>query len=288
MSEYIVLYNPLSGKLAGNDVREKLQNELKSEKVSFYDVTEISDKQTFLSGLSNDVKILIAGGDGTLNRFVNTVDVERLNNDVYYYAAGNGNDFWTDLGKKQGDAPVCINEYLKNLPIVTVKGKQYRFLNGIGYGIDGYCCEVGDLLKAKGKKVNYTAIAIQGLLYGFKPANATVTVDGVTKYYKKAWIAPTMFGRYYGGGMMPTPQQDRTNQAHTVSACLFYGKGKIKTLMVFPSIFTGEHVKKTSMVEVLQGHEITVKFDKPMALQIDGETILDVTEYTVTSAKSNV
>jgi hypothetical protein len=31
---------------------------------------------------------------------------------------------------------------------------------------------------------------------------------------------------------------------------------------------------------VIEGKEITVEFDKPCALQIDGETILGVTSYT--------
>ena len=62
-----------------------------------------------------------------------------------------------------------------------------------------------------------------------------------------------------------------------------YGSGKLKTLMVFPSIFKGEHVKHTEMCKVLTGHEITVKFDQPTALQIDGETVLGVTEYAVSS-----
>ena len=63
-----------------------------------------------------------------------------------------------------------------------------------------------------------------------------------------------------------------------------YGAGKLKTLAVFPSIFKGEHVKHTEMVKVLTGHEIRVEFDRPAALQIDGETILGVTSYTVRSA----
>ena len=63
-----------------------------------------------------------------------------------------------------------------------------------------------------------------------------------------------------------------------------FGKGRLPTLMVFPSIFKGEHVKK-SCVEVRKGKQITVKFDHPTALQIDGETILDVLEFTATSAK---
>jgi diacylglycerol kinase family enzyme len=52
---------------------------------------------------------------------------------------------------------------------------------------------------------------------------------------------------------------------------------------VFPKIFSGQHVTHTSMVDVMQGHRVTVTFDRPTALQIDGETILDVTEYTVES-----
>ena len=34
---------------------------------------------------------------------------------------------------------------------------------------------------------------------------------------------------------------------------------------------------------MLVGHEITVEFDRPCALQIDGETVLGVTSYTVKS-----
>ena len=281
MAQFKVLYNPLSGKVNAESVKAQLQNVMQGEELEFFNVTEISDYAEFFKGIPASANVLVVGGDGTLNRFVNDTDGVHFKNSVWYFAAGSGNDFWHDLGRKQGDAPVCVDKYIQNLPVVTVNGKDYKFINGVGYGIDGYCCEVGDKQKAEGKKVNYTSIAVKGLLFHFKPANATVTVDGVTKNYKKAWIAPTMIGRFYGGGMMPTPEQDRNNPEGKVSICLFYGKGKIKTLLVFPKIFKGEHVKKTKMVDILSGLEITVKFDKPTALQIDGETILNVSEYTV-------
>ena len=156
------------------------------------------------------------------------------------------------------------------------------FFNGIGYGIDGYCCQVGDALRGKSDKpVNYTAIAIKGLLFHFHPANAEVTVDGKTKRYRRVWLAPTMNGRFYGGGMMVTPDQHRGNAQGKVSVCVMHGSGKIKTLAVFPSIFKGGHVKHTEMVEILTGHDIEVRFDRPCALQIDGETIRNVTSYSV-------
>ncbi len=281
---YKVLYNPLSGDVINMNIKEQLSEVLKDDTYELADITK-TDYNEFFKELKEDENILLVGGDGTLNRFVNDTKDFNYKNSIYYYAAGNGNDFWTDIGKKKGDAPVCIDQYLLNLPTVTVNGKDYKFINGIGYGIDGYCCETGDKLKAAGKKVNYTGIAVKGLLFHFKPKNATVIVDGTTYTFKKTWIAPSMLGRYYGGGMIPTPSQSRLGDG-SLSICVMYGAGKIRTLMTFPKIFSGEHIKKKKLVKVLTGREITVKFDKPCALQIDGETILNVTEYTVHSANS--
>ncbi|HEY8421918.1 MAG TPA: hypothetical protein VIL05_09300 [Thermoclostridium sp.] len=38
------------------------------------------------------------------------------------------------------------------------------------------------------------------------------------------------------------------------------------------------------MVDIFTGHEITVEFDRPAALQIDGETVSKVTSYTAVSS----
>ena len=76
------------------------------------------------------------------------------------------------------------------------------------------------------------------------------------------------------------PHQDRLAEDGMVSAMAFHGAGKLKTLMVFPSIFKGKHINHTKVVEVRTGHKITVTFDRPVALQIDGETVLNVTTYT--------
>ena len=166
-----------------------------------------------------------------------------------------------------------------------MKGKKYYFINGIGYGIDGYCCEKGDEIRAySDKPINYTSIAAKGLLFHYKPANTVVTVDGKKYHYKKVWLAPTMNGRFYGGGMMPTPNQNRLNEDGLVSAMVMFGSGKLKTLMVFPSIFRGKHIKHSEFVNVHSGQEIEVEFDRPAALQIDGETILNVSKYTVSAA----
>lgn len=280
-----LLFNPISGhgncrKLA-EDYMAKIGDGHK-----IVDMTEIDSYKTLFALLAPEDSVVIFGGDGTLNRFVNDIDDIDVNNEIYYFPTGTGNDFAADLGMKETTEPFLINQYIKHLPTVTVNGKECKFINGVGYGIDGYCCEVGDKLRAQNKKANYTAIAIKGLLFHFKPVNATVTVDGVERDFKKVWIAPTMHGRLYGGGMIPTPDQSRDDVRHKLSLMVFHGSGKLKTLMIFPSIFKGEHVKNTKHVEVLTGKNITVKFDRPTPLQIDGETVLDVSEYTAVSGVS--
>lgn len=271
-----VLYNELSNNGNGKASATALCEELK-ENYTLIDVRGL-DYVTFLKGLNADDEVYLVGGDGTLNYFINAIGDYQPTNNIYLRRAGSGNDFFTDVGAEN---TVCINEYIKDLPTVYVNGIEKKFINGIGYGIDGYCCEVADKIRetSPNKKIDYTGIAIKGLLFHFKRVTATVTVDGVTTVHKNVWLTPTMKGRYYGGGMMVAPKQNRKDGQ--LSVVVFRGKSKLHTLMVFPSIFKGEHVKHEKMVKIFKGKEIEVSFDKPTSLQIDGETVLGVTSYKV-------
>ena len=284
---YYILYNTLSANKQGLEYSRLLLGTSAPADAEMVDLASINSYADFWANidLENDT-VVLSGGDGTINRFINENIGLTLPKNLFYFAAGSGNDFKKDVADGETGL-ISLNEYIQDLPTVTVNGKTSYFINGIGFGIDGYCCEEGDKLKAKSDKpVDYTAIAIKGLLFHFKPVNAKITVDGVTKEYKKVWIAPTMKGRYYGGGMFVTPKQDRFDSEGKVSCCVMHGAGALPTLIVFPSIFKGEHVKHTKMVDIREGHEVTVEFDRPTALQIDGETVLGVTSYTVKTGKT--
>ncbi len=284
MSKGYVLYNLKAGHETTIEDIKKLDTLMHAD-LKYISVDSVRCYPVFLSGLEAEDFVVLCGGDGTLNHFINdTCDIDYVCQ-VLYYPIGTGNDFAADLGYAKGCQPFGITEAIRNLPYVVVNGKKYHFLNGVGYGIDGYCCEVGDAQKQTATKpINYTAIAIKGLLFHYKPTRATVTVDGHTFTYQKVWLAPTMNGRYYGGGMMPTPQQDRFSESRHLSVMVFHDTGKLKTLMIFPSIFKGAHIRHTDKIAILSGDEITVEYDRPTALQIDGETILNVTSYTAVSA----
>ena len=282
MNKQYILYN----KLAGHGKTFEDVNEFSKEFDSpvIIDVTTEDGYTRFFDSVEDSDDVIVCGGDGTLNHFVNQIKDKNFNSKVFYHAIGSGNDFLRDIDDSFPKL-VEITKYVKNLPTVEIDGKETAFINGIGFGVDGYCCEVGDELKTKSDKpVNYTAIAIKGLLFHFKPVNATVTVDGVEHKFKKVWICPTMNGRFYGGGIMPIPDQDRLNEERKLGVLVFHGSGKLKTLMIFPSLFKGEHLKYSKHITTFEGKEVTVTFDRPCPLQIDGETVKGVTTYKATSS----
>lgn len=284
MASYTVLYNPLAGNGSGYKMAKSLKHVLKGETLHFQDFTRILDYDSFMAELPAEERIIVCGGDGTLNRFINYTNGASIPNDIFYCPGGSGNDFMKDLDLGTKGTPVCINRYLERLPYATVKGKKYFFQNGIGMGLDGYCCEVGEQSRGKSKKpINYTKIAIEGFLFYYKPRNAVITVDGVSRTYKNVWFTAVMNGRYFGGGMMPAPNQDRLNPDHTVSVMVLHNINKFGLMPLLPTIFKGTHIEHTKNVDILVGKSITVSYDVLSTVQIDGEVIPGVTEFSVQS-----
>lgn len=282
MKKYFVMFNPLSNNGMGETSAKEFEKTVSDGEFEYKSVLEIEDYASFIEGLPGDCTPVLAGGDGTLNRFVNSIGDNGIEREILYFPAGSGNDFMRDVSKDGSLKYVTLNPYIVDLPKVEINGKVSKFINGIGFGIDGYCCEVGDeLRKTSDKPINYAGIAIKGLLFHFKPRTATVDTDGTIRTFKGCWLAPTMFGRFYGGGMNAAPLQNRLAPEKKVTTMLMYGKGRLATLMVFPSIFKGEHVKHSEMCTTIAGNNVSVSFDIPCALQIDGETVLNVTSYKV-------
>jgi len=281
-----VMYNPSAGQAEGGKLLAMLKAQFDPQDHVFKAIQSVDDWGGFFRALDPSDAVIICGGDGTLNRFVNAVLDLDVPNRLLYYPCGSGNDFLRDIADgKELPLPIDIAPYIKNLPYVTVNGETHRFLNGVGYGIDGYCCEVGDHLRSKSDKpVDYTGIAIKGVLFHYKPTSATVTVDGKRYHYDRVWIAPTMNGRYYGGGMMTAPSQDRLGKDRGLSLVVVHNASPLKLLCIFPSIFKGGHLKFKKNVVVHRGYDISVAFDRPTTLQIDGETVLNVSEYRALSS----
>ncbi len=278
MKKYI-LYNPHAGDEFGAENAKKLYPLYIGHELFYHDLTQIDDWSHFFASLDSEDEVIICGGDGTLSRFVNSIDGIDIKNSILYYAIGSGNDFLHDLDKPNGSEPFRINEYISDLPYIYLNGERRKFINGIGYGLDGFVCELGNERRKKtGKRINYTSLAIEAILFMFKPVNATVILDGVEHRFERVWLTPTMKGRYFGGGMMIAPNRRREDEE--LSVLVAHDCSKLRLLTILPTIFKGEHIKFKKYVKQYTAKEVTIIYDKPCAMQIDGETVTGVREYS--------
>lgn len=281
-----ILYNPKSNN-ENNDLNI-IHGAASLEELGVSKINLIGlDVGEFCKSLTDADRVMICGGDGTLHHFANNTYGFEFPCPVYALRSGTGNDFLNDLGQVDNEHLIDIRPHLKNLPEVEVNGEKRRFINGVGLGIDGrVCVEVEKAKQRTNKKVSYTPVAVKLLAYDYKRPNGKVTVDGVTYEYEKIWMAGTMKGKYFGGGMMVAPQQDR--ESGKISVMMMHGGSRAKTLGVFLKVFKGTHIKHKEMIDIFEGYDIEVEFETPSDMQIDGETIVGVTKYSVRIGKPEV
>ena len=276
--KYAVLYNPLANNNKGYENAKKL-NKLIKGKLEYYAMPTVIDYKKFFMKHNN---IIICGGDGTLNYFVNKTKDLKYYSNLFYYYTGTGNDFHNDIGLKR-EIPYQINKYIDNLPTTIINGKDYKFVNNVGFGLDGWICEKGDYEKSKyNKPSNYTKIALKGIIKDYKTCNAHINVDGKEYDLNNVWLAPTMNSRVYGGGMFIAPNQDRLDKDGLLTLVVINDISKLNLITSFPSIFNGSHINKKG-VSFYKGKNIKVTFDRESSIQIDGEVIKNVLEYQVIS-----
>lgn len=240
------------------------------------------DYKKFFSELAPEDDVVIIGGDMSINHFIRKIHGYSVSNKVYVRAFGYGSDFVNDVGGKLTD-DVLLNPYINGLPMTTIKNHTRPFINGVGFGLDGYCCATADYIKAKSPAatINYTNIAIKGLLFKFKPMHATVEVDDQTYEFDNVWIACAMKGRYFGGGMKIAPFQNREDKDH-LTVVIYTCKNRLKALLKFTDVFKGTHVNNKEMVKVFTGKKVHMKFSSIGDAEVDGDTVKNIDEYWAT------
>ena len=240
------------------------------------------DYKKFFSELAPDDDVVIIGGDMSINHFVRKIKGYSVSNNVYVRAFGYGSDFVNDVEERLTDE-VLLNPYINNLPEAVIKNHHRPFINGLGFGLDGYCCAAADYIKAKSPAatVNYTSIAIRGLLYKFKPVHAAIEIDDQKYEFDNVWLACVMKGRYFGGGMKIAPDQNRNDPDH-LTVVVYTVKSRIKALLSFPDVFKGTHVKNTKIVKIYTGKKVHMKFSRFGDAEVDGDTVTNIDEYSVT------
>ncbi len=278
----ILLFNPLSRN--GNDPKfiDHIVRHLEKQerKVKTRNILEIEDVEQFVGSLAKDDRIIIVGGDGTLNRLVNVIYGLKYPQELYMYQAGTGNDFIRSLKTK--DKVVHIKPYLNKLPVIKYNEQSKYFINGSGLGLDGFVIHLVSNSKYKKNKINYFRHALEGFRK-FKSISGTFTIDGKEFKEDKIWFISAMNAPYQGGGMNMAPKANRVED--NLHFLVIKNIPKFLLFLIFPTIYFGKHIIFKKYVKIYEGKHMKLHFDQPTFMQIDGESKSDITDIEVFAAK---
>lgn len=253
-----VFYNPLAG---GGKILEDLDvlDFVLDEACIFCDMTKPETYGEALFAIKPEDILILCGGDGTLNCFANLTADLQINNEIYYFPAGERNNFARDFGRFYGCNPFPITKYLRTLPSVQLPNRKETFMTGIVFAA------ASGIRRTSREKKGYNT-----------PATLSAVVDGVSCQYEKVHFAAVVRGRFCDG-VIPDPSRKPTDG--DLSCVVIHGCGRLRALYLKRRMQNGCKVHSRHLA-IQKGNSVTLSFAAPVCLRVDGEEHPGVAIFT--------
>lgn len=251
--------------LAGNGKAVKLAYRIQQVLQDKNIASQIFTEKEWDKRLYSFDQVWIAGGDGTINYFVNRFNDIKV--PLCIFNGGTGNDFYALLyGKTTVEAQIdhVLNTAPK--PIDAGKCNDRYFLNGAGIGFDGSVAKSLLGVKKFGGKTSYMLTILKHIFFykekQYSISSAQKTVTG------KFMMISIANGTRYGGGFFVTPLAKADDGLLDVN--LVKTLSPVKRLRYLPVIEKGKHLDKP-FVDYYQTRQITVSSNQALQVHLDGE-----------------
>ncbi len=276
MLKAAIVINPTSGKgrsaknapMAVQRLRDRGLDVTTLESGSAAQSLELA-RQAVAGGLD---ALIACGGDGTVHLALQAV--YGTDTALGIIPVGTGDDIARALGLPRDDA-VAAADVIADARIRTVDyglidaadGVQRAFLAVMSAGFDSQVTERANTMTWPTGQSRYLLATITELRV-YKPADFTITIDGVTMHEQGMMLAIGN-GPSYGGGMLVCPRADLDDGQLDLT---FLSKtSKATFLRTFPSVFKGTHIDRP-FVRTLRGASIRVEAPGQTAYA-DGERV---------------
>ncbi|MCX7904824.1 MAG: diacylglycerol kinase family lipid kinase [Caloramator sp.] len=213
-------------------------------------------------------KIVSVGGDGTLNEVLNGIVGSKAVLGVI--PAGTGNDFaktiYTSLNIDD-IIETILNGEIKSIDIG--KCNQRYFINIASAGIDAEIAHRVQRMKkyVSGKFVYLTALF--KTLVNYKGIDFKIKLDDVS-FQSNTLLITASNGKYYGGGMLPTPDADIKDGYFDV--CHIKNLNKLKIISLLNKFIKGKHTKLKE-VTIFKTKRLNIQAEQKFFVNIDGENL---------------
>jgi diacylglycerol kinase (ATP) len=218
----------------------------------------------------NDL-VVVAGGDGSLNRVANALSGAL---DDYSFAVvpmGTGNDFARTLGMPDDPAEAAAaiargREAKVDYGIASGPGVKRVFLNGC---MGGFPTEVDKAIEGGTKKrFGPLAFWVGGIKVARDFSKFNVNISGTR--VEECVAVGIGNGRTAGGGIEVWPSADPSDGAFDV--CAISAPNIAQAVRAATKARSGEHVKLEN-VHVSRGTDIHIESDPPLEFNVDGEVV---------------
>ncbi len=213
--------------------------------------------------------VVSCGGDGTLNEVINGIIGSRVS--LGLLPLGTGSDFGKTVGIRDLESAIKALKGNKKMQIDVGKvefigGRTRYFVNSAEAGFGAYVMDYVDNHRRLGS--SSFIVGVLASLVRLKKFEAHVSVDYRSDINKTIEIIVAN-GRYFGGGMLASPDSrpdDSILDVHVLEPV-----GRIKTILQLRELIDGTYIQKGHSREY-RGKNIEINA-KNILVEMDGEVI---------------
>lgn len=209
-------------------------------------------------------RVVVSGGDGTLNLAIRDFDLTR--GTLGLIPQGSGDDFAKVLGIPRTVNAACdliLDGTPRAVDVATANGIRYLGVAGVGFD-----SEVAKFANENVKFLRGSLVylyAIFRVLPRFTPHR--VAINGRDETIMFATVGNS---RQYGGGIRITPHAEVDDQL--LDLCIIHETSRAQLLKTLPLAYTGAHVK-SEFVEMSRGTDFRIDAAHALDVYADGERI---------------
>lgn len=285
MEHWALIININSGKKKFRTQLEYIYRELRSNQISFETrITRFPGHATLIARHLLHIgytRFLIAGGDGTVNEFINGIfTCENCNTEAIRFGIiprGTGNDWARHWGLSK-DYIHSMKQFLSgNSQMIDIGKVEYQlegesktkyFINSIGFGLDAnVALQTNNLKKIWGSHSFLYTLALLKIIFSFRPVQIELNSKDTIL---KDWMFTMNIanGCFSGGGMKQNPNAKPDDGLLDVMVAR---KPSLKDILTaLPLIFNG-HILTHPVIESFRTNEIVLSSNHRMGIfETDG------------------
>lgn len=282
---YLIIFNPTAGAGRSAKALEAVKQILKENQADYeIQTTQYWEHAVVLAkdavGKGYD-GIISVGGDGTLLEVAQ--GLAGTDETLGVIPAGTGNDFREAIGVPadvEGALSVILHGTRTSVDVGLMNGKDI-FINVAGTGFDvDVVRNMNKVRKVFTGGLAYFLGIVMSII-GHRSIELVITMDG-KNYKRTALLIAVANGKCYGGGLRISPESDASDGLFNI--VIINSLPKWRILFELPKLKRGD-IERISVAEQFRCSEITIKCNKQLSFNIDGE-IKGQTPMTFTLKKS--